>query len=212
MMKLIGNYLSPFVRRVAISLNAMGMPYQLEQVRVFDDPDPVRRYNPLVRIPALVLDDGETLVDSAAILDAVDELAGPQRRLTPESGAARRNVMRITAIGLGSMEKAQLAFYEVRFHPAAKVHVPWIDHNESRALSGFEYLDLLAREAGDEGWLAGTGTVSQADITAVVAWTFANAVRKNLDLAAKLPNLARFSRRCEAMDAFARAPLPVPAI
>jgi glutathione S-transferase len=208
MMKLIGNYLSPYVRRVAVSLNAMDMPYALEQVRVFDNPDAVRPHNPLVRIPALVLDDGETLVDSAAILDALDELAGPGRRLTPPSGSERRNVLRVTAVGLGSMEKAQTAFYEVRFHPAAKVHVPWIDHNESRALSGFEYLDRLAREAGDDGWLAGTAAISQADITAAVAWSFAAKVRSGMDLARKLPHLARFARRCEAMDAFGRVPLP----
>lgn len=207
-MKLIGNYLSPYVRRVAISLNAMGLPYELEHALVFKDPEAVRKYNPLVRIPTLILDDGETLVDSYAILDAIDELVGPERRLTPASGSARRNIMRVTAIGLGSMEKAQTAFYEVRFHPASKVHVPWIDHNESRALSGFEYLDHLAGQAGDKRWLADTDTISQADITAVVAWSFAVAVRSGMDFAHKLPNLARFAKRCEAMDEFARAPLP----
>lgn len=206
-MKLIGNYLSPYVRRVAISLNTMRMPYQLEHVRVFDDPEAVRKYNPLVRIPTLILDDGETLVDSYAILDAIDEIAGSERRLTPPEGSARRNVMRVTAVGVGSMERAQMAFYEVRFHPATKVHVPWIDHNESRALSGFEYLDHLARNAGDNGWLADTGAISQADITAVVAWSFAVAVRSGMDFARKLPNLARFAARCEAMDEFKQAPL-----
>lgn len=207
-MKLIGNYLSPYVRRVAVSLSVMRMPFELEQVRVFDTPDAVRPYNPVVRIPALILDDGETLIESYAILDAIDEIAGPERRLTPAEGKARRHVMRLTAVGLGSMEKAQMAFYEGRFHPAPKVHVPWIELNESRALSGFEYLDGLARAAGDDGWLAGTDAISQADITAVVAWSFAVEVRPGMMLPDKLPHMTRFAKRCEAMDEFRNAPLP----
>ena len=89
-MKLIGHYLSPFSRRVdaidemagpeAISLHAMNMPFEDEQISAFKDvlPDAVREHNPVIRIPALVLDDGEVLIESYAILDAIDEMAGPE--------------------------------------------------------------------------------------------------------------------------------------
>ena len=50
-MKLIGNYLSPFVRRVAISLNALELPYELQALFVFKEPEQVRAHNPVVRIP-----------------------------------------------------------------------------------------------------------------------------------------------------------------
>lgn len=206
-MKLIGNYLSPYVRRVAVSLYTLGMPFELEQVFVFKDPGAVRRHNPLARVPTLILDDGETLVESYAIVDAIDELAGADRRLTPAAGAARRRVMKLTAIGVGAMEKAQWAFYEGRFHPPDKVHAPWVEHNDGQVLSAFAFLDEQARAAGDDGWLAGTDSMSQADIGAAVAWTFAGAVRPALDLSG-FPHLASLAARCEAREAFRRAPLP----
>ena len=74
---MIGIFLSPFVRRVAVSLNILKLPFELEEVFVFGEPDIVRRYNPLVRIPVLVLDDGENLVESGAILDEIDRMVRP---------------------------------------------------------------------------------------------------------------------------------------
>lgn len=207
-MRLIGNYLSPYVRRVAVSLNAVGVPFELEHLFVFKEPERVRAHNPLVRIPTLVLDDGEALVESYAILDAIDQMVGADRALTPHAGEARRRVMKVTAIALASSEKAQWAFYERRFHPEEKVHQPWIDHNDQQVVAGLRFLDGLAADAGDEGWLAGTTRLSQADITGAVAYTFANAVRPQLRLPGNLPHLAKFAARCEALPIFARAPLP----
>jgi glutathione S-transferase len=62
-MILVGQYDSPFVRRVAITLHQYGLPFQRNTMSVFADG--MAQINPLVRIPSLVLDDGETLVDSA---------------------------------------------------------------------------------------------------------------------------------------------------
>ncbi len=206
-MKLIGNFLSPFVRRVAVSLHVLAMPFEMETLYVFQDPAAVRKHNPVVRIPTLVLDDGEVLVESYAILDAIDQMVGPTRCLTPAAGQARRQVMRATAIGVASMEKAQWAFYEGRFRPADKIHQPWIDHNEAQVMGGLGYLDDLAKSAQPNGWLAGTEQISQTDITGVIAYSFAEAVRPDLPVADKAPHLARFAARCEAMAMFRAAPM-----
>lgn len=207
-MKLLGGLLSPFVRRTAVSLNALGMPFELEALSVFGKPEAVAPHNPLTRIPVLVLDDGESLIDSAAILDALDEMAGPGRRLTPASGAPRRHVLKLTAVGVGAAEKIVTVVYEHRFHPPEKVHQPWVEQNEKQAVAGFAFLDGLAEKAGDRGWLAGTERISQADITAAVAFAYAQRMRPNLALADLAPHLARFAARCEALDAFRRAPVP----
>lgn len=206
-MKLYGVMLSPYTRRVAISMHVLGMRFEHDGVRVFDDPETVRAHNPLVRVPTLVLDDGEALVESGAILDELDQMAGPERALVPASGAARRKVMQTTAFGVGVMEKAQWAFYEPRFHPAEKVHQPWIDHNDAQVVAGLKHLDGIAATAGD-GWLAGTPEISQADITVAVAYTFTAKVRADIDCAATAPALAAFVARSEAMDAFKACPLP----
>ena len=198
-MKLLGTTRSPYVRRVAVSLNLMGLDWELNQVPVFDDPESIRRYNPLLRIPTLLLDDGEALVESYAILDALDEMAG-DKRLIPAAGKARRDIMRVTAMAVGAMDRTIWAVYEPRFRPKEKVEESWIAHNRDRALGGLQYLDGLAAEAGD-GWLVGD-SLSQADISAVCAFTFARLAHPPMKVAESCPALASLVERCEAMEAF----------
>jgi glutathione S-transferase len=209
-MKLIGIYLSPFVRRVAVSLNILQVPFELEDVFVFGEPDVVRRYNPLVRIPILVLDDGEKLVESTAILDEIDHMVSPERRLTPTDNPLRRRVTQTAAIALACAEKAQWAFYEDRVRPAEKVHAPWIEHNDRQVLGGFGPLDTAASQIDPDGWIAGTPSMSQADVTSTVAFTFAKTARPHLRLAERFPHVSRFAERCEALPEFIGAPIPGP--
>ena len=91
-LRLIGHYNSPFVRRVGISLHVLGMPFERELLSVFGDAEAMRAFNPLVRVPALVLDDGTCLIDSAAILDHLDEMRGARARTParPRQGPPRR--------------------------------------------------------------------------------------------------------------------------
>lgn len=207
-MKLIGNYFSPYVRRVAVSLNAVGLPFDLEEVSVANEPERVRVHNPVVRIPTLLLEDGEPLVESYAILDEIDQRVGPSKALIPASGASRRRVMQITAIALASMDKAQWAFYERRFRPEEKVHQPWIDHNDNQVIGGLRYLDAIAARIPAGGWLAGTPTLTQADITATVVCGSINFIRPHLNLVTEVPSLFQFASRCEGLPAFMGAPVP----
>lgn len=206
-MKLYGVYLSPYTRRVAIALNILDMPFEHDGLRIFETPEPVRAHNPLVRVPTLVMDDGSSLVESWAILDELDRLAGPERALAPAAGTKRREVMQIAAYGVGVMEKAQWAFYERRFHPEEKVHEPWEAHNDAQVVAGLKHLDSIAASAGD-GCLAGTDSVSHADIAAAVAHSFVRAVRPKLDADTIAPALSAFTARCEALPAFKACPLP----
>ncbi|MGY9055170.1 MAG: glutathione S-transferase family protein [Alphaproteobacteria bacterium] len=204
-MKLLGGFLSPYVRRTAVSLNAMGLAYDSEKVPVWDTPEEIKKHNPLVRIPTMIMNDGDVLVESYAILDALDEMAG-DKRLTPAAGAERRKVMKVTAVGAGAIDKTIWAVYEQRFHSKEKVEWSWVEHNEGQAVGGFEYLNGLAEQAGD-GWLCGPN-FSQADVTAAVGFTFAKVTRPKLGLAEKFPALEAHNARCEALDAFTGAALP----
>jgi glutathione S-transferase len=138
-----------------------------------------RRLRP-TPIPTLIQDDGEVLVESAAILDALDEMAGSDMRLTPPTGAERRRVLKAAGIAVAAMEKAQWAVYELGFHPEEKIHQPWIDHNDAQAIDGLRYLDDLAQETGPDAWLAEQPRMSQADISAAIACTFCDTMRPNL--------------------------------
>src|SRR5579864_5561457 len=105
----VGQYDSPFVRRVAVSLRVLGLAYRHDTRSVFADFDAMRSVNPLGRIPSLVLDDGETLIDSAAILDWLDQSVGPARALVPAAGAARRHALRRIALATGAIDKVGAA-------------------------------------------------------------------------------------------------------
>src|SRR5205807_9142459 len=105
-MFLIGQYDSPFVRRVAIALRLYGLAFEHRPWSTFGDADKIARYNPLRRVPALVLDDGEALIESTAILDFLDELVGPDHAMIVARGPVRRHHLKICALGSGLADKA----------------------------------------------------------------------------------------------------------
>ena len=92
-MILIGQYDSPFTRRIAIALRLYGLAYEQRPWSVWADADKLAKFNPLRRVPTLMLDDGEVLIESSAILDALDEMAGPERALMPHAGPERRHAL-----------------------------------------------------------------------------------------------------------------------
>ena len=110
-MILIGQYDSPFVRRVAIALRLYGLPFEHRPWSTFGDADKIAPYNPLRRVPTLVLDDGEVLIESTAILDYLDELVGPEAMIA-ESGPERRRGLKICALATGLGDKAVSLVYE----------------------------------------------------------------------------------------------------
>ena len=201
-MKLIGSLVSPFVRRVAVSLNQLGLPYESIPLATSKEPDEVRKHNPLTRVPALVLDSGDTLIESWAILDEIDQMVGPERALIPASGSARRDVLQLVSIGTGAAEKTVWAYYELAKRPEEKVHQPWLEQNESQVLAGYAHLEGKLRAEGADKLFRNESGLNQAGITCAVAFRFTGFVRPSLDLKATAPTLAAFSEACEASDQF----------
>ena len=80
-MILIGQFDSPFVRRVAIALRLYDLPFEHRPWSTFGDADKIAPYNPLRRVPTLVFEDGEVLIESTAILDYLDEVVGPSKAM-----------------------------------------------------------------------------------------------------------------------------------
>jgi len=117
-MILIGQYDSPFVRRVAIALRLYGMAYEHRPWSTFGDAEQIVPFNPLRRVPTLVIDDGEALIESGAILDYLDEQVGPSRAMIAESGAARRRALKVCALATGLADKSVSLIYERVLHQA----------------------------------------------------------------------------------------------
>jgi glutathione S-transferase len=198
-MILVGQYDSPYVRRVAVSLRLLGLEYRHDTRSVFADFDAMRRINPLGRIPSLVLDGGETLIDSAAILDWLDETVGPKRALLPRSGAERRRALRLIALATGAIDKAGAATYERLIRPAAFRWPEWIERCRTQAQGAIEAL-------GAEPWPAGA-RLDQAQLTAACMIRYVRMADPELMPPGRYAALDALSERAEARPEF-RATYP----
>jgi glutathione S-transferase len=203
-MLLIGMYDSPYVRRVAISLRLCGIAFEHGNWSVGADFERIRQYNPLVRVPTLVLDDGEVLLDSSALLDYLDELIGPQRALLPRVGRERRTALRLIALALGAADKAREQVYERAFRPPEKRHEPWLARCRTQMHGALSELERHAAERGAGRWLLGE-RLTQADITTVCAFTFLTEALALSAHTAPYPALRALAGRCEALPEFQSA-------
>lgn len=197
-MILIGQYDSSFVRRVGIALRLYDMPFEHRPWSVFGDADKIAALNPLTRVPALVLDDGEVLVDSLTILDHLDELAGPDRAMHPRSGAPRRQSLRIATLAAGIADKTVSLFYERRLHDA--ISATW----EERCLKQIRGT-LAALEADRKGrsgpyWFG--ERTGHADIAVAASLRHMRDSHPDLADLADYPALAAHCERLEAMPVF----------
>ena len=200
-MKLIGMFDSPFVRRVAIALKLYGMPFEHLDWSVGRDFVRIREYSPLGRVPTLVLDDGEVLAESSAILDSLDDMAGGARALMPRAGAERRRTLQLIALAVGAAEKGREQIYEGAFRPPEKRHVPWVERCRSQMLGAVALLEESCAARGSGAWLVGD-RMTHADIAAAVVMTFlAEMPAVALDTAA-WPALRAVVGRCEALPEF----------
>jgi glutathione S-transferase len=200
-MILVGQYDSPYVRRVAVTLNHLGLAFARRDLSVFGDAAEMRKINPLGRVPSLVLDDGEILVDSAAILDHLDEVVGPQRALLPAGGAERRHALQIVMLATGAMDKAITLGYEHLLRPAGLRHQPWIDRNKTQLDSAIVALEALVP---DNGWLGG-GRLLQPDITLAAAMGYLRLRRNYTGELPPHPRLSRHAKDAEALPEFVAA-------
>ena len=156
-MILIGRYRSPFTRRVAISMRLLGIEYEHRPHTAWSNLAEVRAVNPVGRVPALVLDSGEALFDSSAILDYLDHLAGPERALMPAQEPSRHQVLRVTACALGVLEKVVAALYAQTMYPAGKASRA-LDRAQREPGTIGPALARRARAAGGTfGWRADSG-------------------------------------------------------
>jgi glutathione S-transferase len=160
---------SPFVRRVAVSMNLLGVAFEHRNWSVGRDFELIRQFNPLGRVPTLVQPDGEALIESAAILDFLDECVGPERALIPRSGSERREALRIMAVATGAAEKGVAQLYEIAFRPVEKRYWPWTERCNTQMHAALAELNRLSLARGGE-WLIGN-RMTQADITATCVYT-----------------------------------------
>ncbi|RTL41345.1 MAG: glutathione S-transferase family protein [Burkholderiales bacterium] len=200
-MKLIGMLDSPYVRRVAISLRLLGLPFEHAAISVFRGFDAFQRINPVVKAPTLVCDDGTVLMDSTLLLQYAECLAG--RSLLPGDPAALAHELQLIGLALAGCEKTAQIVYERALRPADKQHDPWVQRvtGQLRAAYGDIEGALAVRP------LAVTpDRLGQASLTVAVAWTFSQSVVAGQLPAADFPHLTAHAAACEALAVFQAIP------
>ena len=206
-MQLIGYMDSPFVRRVAITMRFLGIDFDHRELSIFRDYDEFRGINPLVKVPTLVCDDGEILVDSSLIIDYLESRV-PGRSLMPEAGRDYRSALRFIGIALLEMEKVVQTVYETTQRPEDKQHGPWLERVQQQREGALGMLEESAAKANvsADRWLLGK-EITQADITVAVAWRFTQHIDRARVEASDFPALAGLSDRAEALPQFLACPL-----
>ncbi len=197
-MKLIGMLDSPYVRRVAISMRLLGLPFEHAAISVFRGFDVFQQINPVVKAPTLVCDDGTVLMDSSLLLQYVESVAG--RSLMPRDGAQLARELRLIGLALAACEKSAQIVYERALRPAEKRHDPWVQRVTGQLLAAYGELE---RELAALPLDAGAG---QASITVATAWTFTQSVLAAQVPADDLPSLAAHASSCEALPVFQAIP------
>lgn len=195
-MILIGQYDSPFTRRVGIALAHYGIPFEHRPWSITGDAEKIWPYNPLLRVPTLVRDDGSVLVETLAILDFIDSLAPEGAALIPARQPQRSAVLRVCGFASGISDAAVSLFYELRLHADASPMLVERRRGQIR-----DTLALLEREAPAEGFWFGA-EMTHADIAIVATLAHLQGAHPDLFSRSVTPRLAAHAERAEALPLF----------
>ncbi|WP_028535663.1 glutathione S-transferase [Paludibacterium yongneupense] len=200
-MQLIGMLDSPYVRRVAISMRLMGIPFEHRSLSVFGGFDEFRTLNPVVKAPTLICDDGSALMDSTLILDYLDSLNAGRLSLMPTEPAARQRTLRVIGLALAGSEKAVQVVYETRLRPADKQHAPWLARVRLQLGAALDGLEAeFARHAPS------TSALDQAGVSSAVTWRFVHEMLPEIVNIDDYPLLRDWGSEAERHPAFIATP------
>jgi glutathione S-transferase len=205
-MILIGQYDSPFVRRVAIAMRLYGVTFEHRPWSTFGEGDEIAAFNPLRRVPTLVLVDGEALIESTAILDYLDEFVGADKAMIARAGPQRRRCLKICALATGLGDKAVSLLYErvLRKDQQSKI---WVERCGLQIGAVLAVLEKDRAKVASPYWFG--EKISHADIALACVLRFTGEAHPQLFDAARYPALGAHAARCEALAVFAEIAQPL---
>lgn len=207
-MRLIGMLDSPYVRRVAVTLDLLGLPFRHEALSVFRTFSEFQRINPVVKAPTLLLDDGTVLMDSSLIIAYLESTLPPERALWSRDAAERAHEYRAAGLALAACEKSAQLVYEQNLRPREFQYEPWVERVTGQLLAAFGELerDVAAHPARY------APVRSHATIAAAIAWQFAQSLLAIVVPAAAHPGLVALSARIEREPVFLKYPPDGPGV
>ncbi|HEX5341608.1 MAG TPA: glutathione S-transferase [Duganella sp.] len=202
-MKLIGMLDSPYVRRVAVSLQLLGIRFEHQSLSVFSTYDQFRQINPVVKAPTLVDDEGNVLMDSTLILQYAEAIARPAARRTPSMPTELMRSQSLLGFVLAACDKSVQIVYERRVRPAEKLHQPWLDRITQQLLSA---LDVLEAEQVKQPLPVTSADIPPPGVMMAITWDFIQHMLPDVVPAARYPALAAYSAQAEQLPEFKAAP------
>lgn len=207
-MQLIGMLDSPYVRRTAIAMALLGLPFEHHAVSVFSTFAQFQGINPVVKAPTLVCDDGTILMDSSLIISYAEALAAPHR-LMPKDLSALQHDLHLISLSLAACEKAVQTVYERNLRPAEKQHQPWLDRIHGQLLAAYGLLEAASKKSN---WAVADGQISLAMITIAVVWRFTAEMLPEVARTTDYPTIAALSAQMEQLPAFIAYPPAGPGV
>lgn len=199
-MILIGMLDSPYVRRVAIYMKVLGIQFEHRPLSVFADFDALTKINPAVKVPTLITDDNQVLIDSTLIIHYLEKYCGHSPAPTSASGVEEFRDLHLTGFALAACEKAVQIVYEQRLRPEEKQHQPWVDRVTQQLHGAWQTLENGLRESHPD-------MLSVAGISIAVAWSFTELMLPDTVSRERYPELAGFTLLAEQRPEFLATPL-----
>ena len=184
-MKLITSLTSPYGRKVRVVLAEKKIPCHIQVENPWTTDSVVREYNPLGKVPVLVLEDGVSMFDSRVIVEYLDN-ASPVAHLIPSEQKSRMVVRGVEALADGVTEAA-VALYLERKRASEQQSADWIALQEKTLVSGF---DALSEALGEKPWYLGNG-MTLADVACGCTLGYLDLRFPELDWRAAHPNLEK---------------------
>ncbi len=195
-MKLIASKTSPYARKVLIVLAERHLEAEWMEENVWAADTKIQLYNPLGKIPVLILDDGTVLYDSRVIVEYLDGVS-PGSRLIPENNRERAMVKRWESLGDGIADAGIAVFLE-RKRPAEVQSKDWVSRQFGKIESG---IAAAARELSDRKFCQGD-TFTLADIALGCALLWVEFRLSEVKWRETYPNLRTWVERIELRPEF----------
>jgi glutathione S-transferase len=207
-MRLIGMLDSPYVRRVAISLEILGVPFEHEAVSVFSTFEKFQSINPVVKAPTLICDNGEVLMDSSLILQFVEATAARGKSLWSSDPLELQHETRAVSLALAACDKSVQIVYERNLRPKEAQYAPWLARVTGQLLAAYAALEREVQQRP----AAFAAPRNQPQITSAIAWQFTQSMLASDVPAAHHPGLVALSGRLEQTTEFRKYPPAGPGV
>jgi len=196
-MKLLGADLSPYVRKVRVVLAEKKIDAQYQRLDLSQDLDFLRQYNPLGKIPCLLVDDRSAIFDSRVIVEYLDNLT-PVHRLIPPSGRQRVDVRTIEALADGLLDAAVLIRQEANLRAEGERSATWVLRQRAKVDAALAALEAYL---GEDAWFV-DGRYSLADIAAGCALGYLDFRFQDIDWRSQYPRLAQHAEKIFTRQSF----------